>query len=146
MRPILLPTVPLAVLLGFALSGCSPPKPEVDETELNLRRIAQAYVLVISARGRPPKDVEQLKQQFKELGESRDPDTILRSPRDGQPFVIAFAVPLNEVSRNLVLAYEREGKDGKRYVLMAGHDIKELTDEEFAAADFVPGYRPDQPR
>lgn len=128
----------LICVLGLA--GCSESGPRTDDAELNLRRIVQAYEQ--ASFPRLPANVGDLKGQFKELGDKRDPEVILRSPRDGQPYVILFGRPLDSSNRTTILAYEKSGKDGKRYVVMLSRDIKLLTEEEFAAANFA-GPRPD---
>ena len=72
-----------------------------------------------------------------------DPDEILRSPRDGEPFVICYDVDvlgaLEWAQSTPVLAYERRG-DGSRWVLSIPGGIFLLDEEEFQQASFPPGH------
>ena len=122
-------------------AGCSGSGPKTEEAELNLRRIVQAYQLASEPHGNPPRDLESITRFFKELGDPREPDKILRSPRDGQPYVILFGAKL-EWGDGTILAYERDGKDGARYVATLSRDVKILNDAEFAQAQFVGGHKP----
>src|SRR4051794_2213988 len=102
---------PLLVFLGLMglVPGCARPRPQVEPSELNLRRIVQAYDLYCDRPGRVPRQESDLVRWFKELGDERDPQVILTSPRDGKPYVILFGVPLDPGERTTILAYEREG-------------------------------------
>jgi hypothetical protein len=69
-------------------------------------------------RGRPPKNEEQLRKFIEQMGpawmESHGVDSVdelFTSPRDGQPYVVLYGR-----RRSKVIAYEAEGKDGKRFV------------------------------
>ena len=146
MRGLLVFPLLILLVLVAALPGCAKREPPVDEGELNLRRIMQAYHFSMEPHGRPPRKVEDIKRQFKEIGETRDPDVILRSPRDGEPYVILFGHPFEALDRNTILAYEQKGKDGKRYVLTLSRDVKILSDEEFASARFAGDHKPAPPK
>jgi hypothetical protein len=127
----------------LGLAGCSskPEKPR-DPGEVNLRKIVQAYDLGEYHLHRPPRNEDELKRFLEGLGETGDLNEILHSPRDGQPYVILFGPPLDSDARDTVLAYEKTGADGKRYVVTLSRDIKVLTDQEFAGATFAKGHRP----
>lgn len=127
----------LAILLS-ASAGCSS-KPSadvaaVDETE-NLYKIERAYDAATKRLNRPPADVEQLKPFLREHG---DPDTILKSPRDGQPYVIIFNADIRKGFEMPppIVAHEKAGVNGKRYVLTV-MGVVSMSDEEFAKAKFV---------
>src|SRR5262245_45050551 len=127
----------VGLLVGLAAIGCSsratPSAAAVSETE-NLSKIERAYDKAIQKLGRPPADTEQLKPFLKEFG---DPDKILRSPRDGQPYVILYGVHIRKVKLEMpppIWAYEKNGVNGKRYVLTVMGAVP-MTDEEFAKAN-----------
>src|SRR5262249_53852929 len=143
------PDVPQCLLIlavvvgGLGPAGCSsgPAKPE-DPSMRNLRKIAQAYELANEMRGRPPRGGEELRGFLKELGEKGDSDQILRSPRDGQPYVIIFGATLDVAAPATVLAYEQHGAGGTRYVLTVARDVKQMGEDEFAKASFAKGHKP----
>jgi len=107
----------------------------------NLRQIGAAYVKALDKLERPPNNVEELKPFLKEFG---DPATILRSPDDGQDYKILWGVDVRTAKGPngvmTVLAYEKDGKDGKRYVLI-GRSVNHMTADEFRAAPFPPGHK-----
>jgi hypothetical protein len=94
-------------------------------------------------RHRPPRDANDLRRFFKELGVGGDPDQVLRSPRDGQPYVILFGAPLDATGAHTILAFERQGAEGRRYVLTVARGVKLLTQEEFDRAAFAQGHDPE---
>lgn len=124
------------IFLGLVvLAGCSGAVVNHgSKEEQNLRYIGRAYVQFTNKEGRPPADVEEIKPYLKEFGE---PDTILRSPVDGQSYVIAWNTPLARTPAGqpeILLAYEKNGARGRRFVLNAGMFIHAMTDEEFNKA------------
>ncbi len=130
------------VVVWFALSGCSSkPVKQEDPGAVNLRKISQAYDVADLKIGHPPRNEEELKRCFQEIGETGDPDPILRSPRDGEPYVILYGPALDSSARDVILAYEKNGADGKRYVLTLARRVQVMTDSEFAAAKFATAHR-----
>src|SRR5262249_34424127 len=126
----------LVVWLG--LTGCSSkPVKREDPGAVNLRKISQAYDVADLTIGHPPRSEDELKRCFKEIGETGDSDQILRSPRDGEPYVILYGPPLNSDARDIILAYEKNGAEGKRYVLTLARRVQIMTDSEFATAKFA---------
>jgi hypothetical protein len=135
-----------ALAIGSGSSGCSSPAAsEEDETTTDLRSIARAYDSVIGMRKKPPRSVDEIKQvlvDFHDVGWVGPPDDVLISSRDGQPYVIVLGVDLGaEISKD-VLAYEKNGAEGKRYVLLTSRDVMQMTDDEFAQATFAQGHKP----
>jgi hypothetical protein len=125
------------MLAAITLGGCSanaPPAPHFADTE-NLSKIERAYHADLQKLGRPPANADQLKPYLKEFG---DPDAILRSPRDGEPYVIIYGVDIRKPFSMPppIWLYEKHGADGKRYV-MTIMGMMCMTDEEFANAKFV---------
>ncbi|SRR5579875_430568 len=120
-------TVSLIVLV---LAGCSKDYTvtELPQGEKNLRIIFKAYTQAAYRLGHSPKNVEELKPFLKDYG---NPDELLISPNDGKPYVIVPDANLKKGSS--VLAFEREGKNGKRqYIALSSMTVQTATEEEFA--------------
>jgi|SRR5262245_20043629 len=122
--------------MPFAL-GCSKPLPQEDAAVVNLRKIVQAYDVAEYRLHRAPKSEEELRRFFAEAGATDDPDQYLRSPRDGQPYIVLYGTALDPNGRNTILAHEKDGVEGKRYVITLSRDVKLLTEDEFANAEFA---------
>lgn len=131
------------LLVLLFVSGCGrPPPPTVDETDLRLRRIVQAYDFYSQKKGQPPKKLQDLQPFLLELGEKREPGELAVSPRDGQAFVIRFGAPLDALDRKTILAYEKQGIEGVRYVLTVSREIRKIPDSEFRARPFALDHSP----
>jgi hypothetical protein len=135
-----------AVVIGSGSSGCSSPAAsDEDENTTDLRSIGRAYDAVIGMRNKPPRSVGEIKQvlvDFHDVGWVGPPDEVLISSRDGQPYVIILGADLGaEVSKD-VLAYEKKGAEGKRYVLLTSRDVLQMSEDEFAQATFAMGHKP----
>ncbi len=76
--------------------------------------------------------------------DSNLPADVLRSPIDGEPFVVHWYVDYLHLPPNddpfTVAAYEKNGVHGRRYVLFFPWRIERLSEEEFAKTTFPPGY------
>jgi uncharacterized lipoprotein len=133
----------LVLLLAIlALVGCSEaPKPKRDPAHYNLYRIAQAYER--ASVNHPPQSVEQIKKILRECYPPDEAESILRSPRDGEPYVIIAGSRFDVESDGIILVYERRGSEGKRQVLTTARRYALLTDEEFARATFANSHRPE---
>jgi len=91
----------------------------------------------LAKNGRPPANA---KEAWPFLQEQGDPETLLKSPVDGQPYVVLWGVnwptiPIKEMPPPIV-AYEKAGKGGTRYVYTV-MGVMPMTDEEFARAQFI---------
>jgi hypothetical protein len=130
--------IALFAIIVLGLDGCAKSTRRTEDPDTtNLRRLYQAFVMSDDRRNRGPKDMAELKHWLGELGEKITPDEMLISRRDGQPFVIFFGNRIRAEGGDTVLAYEKEGKEGKRFVLTLGGNVKSMTDEEFAKARFA---------
>ncbi len=136
----------LAILACAIAAGCSfGAKSSEDETTTDLRHIVRAYDLVLAEKRRPPRDVSELEKVLTELHEADlNPPAkeVLTSSRDGEPYVIIMGADLGATRSADILAYEKRGAEGKRYVLMMSYDVQQLTDQEFAQATFAMGHKP----
>jgi hypothetical protein len=138
----------LGLLCSWAvLAGCSSSSPttvlaRLDPTQEKLIKIKLAYSHFLSEKGTPPRSAEDLRPLLASGGDN--PDDILRSSRDAQPFVICWGVDINAklpwAKTVPVLAYEKEGVGGSRYVLTAVRSIGLMSEQEFREASFPPGH------
>ncbi|HLW68277.1 MAG TPA: hypothetical protein VKS79_23370 [Gemmataceae bacterium] len=135
----------LAVLLIAA--GCSPKPKGVQELQpvvKHLQAISGAYIKTTQTLGRPPKNAAELRPALQEAG---DPDQLLRSPGDGEEFVIVWGVDPRgpqaapKDGKLAVLIYEKKGTGGKHYVLQMPTMITTLTDDELKNAYFPGGHK-----
>src|SRR5262249_14836427 len=113
--------------------------PPPDAARENLSHIVEAYLKAHERLGRPPQKLDDLRPHLKA-------DDVLRSPHDGERYVIVWGVNLRtpqfEGASLPVFIYERKGKGGRRYVATTLLSTPVLTDEEFRQAQFALGHRP----
>ncbi len=134
------------ILACLAAAGCGSSGDvsvhQVTGSYQNLMAIGRAYFQATNRLDRPPLRTDDLMPELKKQG---DPAILLRSPDDGQDYKILWGVDGRKIrgpaSDYPVIAYEQQGKDGKRYVLQF-RQVAHLTDEEFKKAPFPPGHRP----
>ncbi|MGE3809277.1 MAG: hypothetical protein AB7K24_31825 [Gemmataceae bacterium] len=130
---------PIFCLLALFAAGCSNAPITVDvplePTHERLLRVAQAYQKANFELQRAPRDIQELKLT--------DPES-MRSPRDGEPFVVCWGFDLFQPAGNStpVLAYEKHGKDGRRFVINVMSAVRELNESEFQQATFPEGHEP----
>jgi hypothetical protein len=111
--------------------GSLAPSEFTPEAEAILH-VGQAYRDAYTALKRPPASVKDLKPYLAKFG---DPEKVLISPSDGQPYEITWGVvpgrPPQNIKISPFLLCEKKGKDGKRYVLDFTFRVRCLTEEEF---------------
>jgi hypothetical protein len=130
-----------AFLPCLLLAGCSresPPAYEPSDSEINLHKIARAYLRASDGLQHPPRNAGELRPYF----DGDDADSALRSPDDGAEYVILWGATTTDLlargsSQHPVLAYERVGKDGKRLVLQMPPQVTTMSAEELAKASFA---------
>lgn len=140
----------ILISLVFAAAGCGSSTPvagEVDVSRQNLQKIGVAYGRATAQLKRPPEKSDDLLPFLTSDTRPGDPLSVLRSPNDGENYVIVWGVDVRKLvmSRNkmrVVIAYEKRGKEGVRYVLRAPNHVVKVTDEQFKKASFPPGHRP----
>jgi hypothetical protein len=129
----------------------------------NLNTIGKAYATATDDLGHPPRDKGELSRYLKailaeeaqanERAESDEPvaakdvrtvEDVMRSESDGEEFVIHWGVDYRGPRgfKAPLLAYEKRGKDGRRYVLQGARTVRQVTNEEFAELPFPPGFNP----
>jgi len=127
-----------AIVCGVAL-GCgpkvAPPEPDAKVRLTKLLRLYQVYVQ--KNRKGPPNEsaLRDFGQKLspKERDEYRiddDLDGIFPSPRDNRKYVVRYNLKIHPASMRAV-AWEAEGKDGKRYVALSIGYVEEYSEETF---------------
>lgn len=138
MRPTL-SLLALALFL-FAGLGCSrgPVVGKVSKSYENLKAIGDAYLQATMKNNRPPQKKEDLLPYLKHYPA---PEEIFKSSEDGEEYVILWNVDFRKVNGMPILAYEKTGSRGQRYVLQL-RDVTLLPEDEFRKAPFPPGHQP----
>lgn len=130
----------MSILLIVMLAGCgSEDKPSTittDPTIIALDKLGGAYI-----RG-TPKTKAELLSIFKSCNH---PKELLISPSDGQEFIIVYSVELKGLkvtgAQLPIVAFEKTGKDGKRYALRGMNTVVQLTEAELKSSVFPEGYK-----
>jgi hypothetical protein len=136
---------PLALLVALAGCGSDTDVVKFSNAEQELTCVAMAYGDAHSKLGRGPKDAEELKPFLKTFG---DPDDLLVSPNDGQPYVIVWGVdpsrggPTDYKQMFPILAYEAAGSKGKRAVTDVRGRPMLIPSEDFSKLTFGGRHRP----
>jgi hypothetical protein len=132
----------MSILFIVMLVGCgSGDKPSTittDPTIIALDKLGGAYI-----RGTPPpKTKAELLAIFKSCNH---PKELLISPSDGQEFIIVYGVELKGLkvtgAQLPIVAFEKTGKDGKRYALRGMNTVVQLTEAELKSSVFPEGYK-----
>lgn len=143
-RARLLSTVALATALIVA-GGCSsqPEDRKIPEAGQNIRLVALAYQHAQTGLGRPPRSAAELRPYLAKLG---DPTTLLRSPNDGEDYVVVWGIDPKSLHPLATTAdapqqfpiwiHEAKGKDGLHWVF-EGRRVHVLTDEQFRVAEIA---------
>ncbi len=140
---------PLRCALGLLLTACAGCRPATDvvaltQAEQELTYIAVAYSEAHSQLGHGPKDAEELKPFLKDFG---DPDDLLISPNDEQPYVIVWGAnpgggPTAYQQMFPILAYEQKGARGKRAITDVRGRPLTIPEEDLPKLTFVGRHRP----
>src|SRR5690349_9665042 len=136
----------LGLLLAVVAAGCSgAATSSEDETTRDLRQISRAYDGILSWKNKPPRAVEEIRNFLADLhkdGQGGKPEDVLTSSRDGQPYVIVLGVDLGAKRSTDIFIYEKNGKDGLRYVMQTSREVRQITDADFKNAAFAKGHKP----
>lgn len=135
-------TIGTVAALGCSRGGAA--SGPMDPTWERLLTIGRAYRQFNTANKKPPKQPADLLPILKTLGVGEE---TFSSLRDGQPFVVGWGVDLTVppkwATSRPVLAYEKQGEQGKRYVLTTLANVELLTPEQFTQSSFPPGHAPE---
>ena len=111
-------------------------------TEADLLKIGGAYARATAKLGRPPTNRKEL---IPFLDPKLPASQIFRSPNDGEDFEIVWGVELRELKAQgndvPIVAYEKRGKEGKRYVLRGRSEALVMSEGELKSAVFPAGYK-----
>jgi hypothetical protein len=125
--------------------GCGSPPVKYDETTLKaadqFRKVAVAYNQA-AGRKRQVNSADDLKPFLKEHG---DPETLLVSPLDGKPIVVVPGVTPGAApgdDEEMIVAYEREGVNGKRMTVDVRGTVLIVSADDFAKIKFFGGHQP----
>ena len=134
---IFMSILPIVILAGCG-SGDKPSAITTDPTIISLDKLGGAYI-----RGTPPpKTKAELLAIFKSCNH---PKELLISPSDGQEFIIVYSVELKGLkvtgAQLPIVAFEKTGKDGKRYALRGMNTVVQLTEAELKSSVFPEGYK-----
>jgi hypothetical protein len=132
----------LALVVLAGLGGCSSSTHVVplSDSEKQLTSVAMAYQDAHGKLGRGPKDAEELKPFLKEFG---DPDQLLISPADKEPYVVIWGAdpsrgsPTDYQGMWQILAYEAKGQGGKRAVTDVRGRPMTVPESDFSKLKFV---------
>ncbi len=131
--PWLGPALVLALLPGCR--GEVKPR-EQSPAEVSLQKLAGAWTEFASGQGRPPADVDDLKDwarrrsvEFRIALGIEDVETAFVSPRDQQPYVL---VPPSDAAGgpDAIVACERSGVAGRRLVVNALGNVWEMSEAD----------------
>lgn len=151
------PALPALLLSGILLlSGCGSTSPEAlqEDTAASLRGLGQAYGQFTLAMGRPPQSEREFRAYLTKVKPGAA-EALLKSPRDGQPFVIVWGFDVRRQgagaeggnkqtaeAAGAIYIYERQGSAGQRFVLFTHGGVQLLTEAELRAARFVGSHQP----
>jgi hypothetical protein len=115
---------------------------ERNPTEERLYIIGKAYIQSCYRLERAPKDFEEIKPSI----EKEIPEDLLVSPNDKEKFVILWDNDFTKIfpgSKDpfTVGAYEKNGVNGIRYVLLFPLGIRKMDEEAFQNATFPKGHK-----
>jgi hypothetical protein len=135
--------VPL-LLLFFSAGGCSDPgRSNQAEESSSLKPLAAFYGKFVNQHGgkppgneaelkaflKEPKNAESLRLEFKVA----DVDAMFISPRDNQPYVVIYGTLSGPPGPGgaPVIAHEKTGVEGKRFVASALGAVEEVDEARF---------------
>ena len=141
-------SVAIVLLAGALVSAvsCGPNEvvTRIPEDHDRLKAIATVYAYACRDLGRPPKSSEELMPIFERAG-IKNPQDDLLSTRDGKPYVIIWGLDLEGqfLGSELPLAYEKDGHEGRRFMVTCCQALLEVAPEEFLVIDWPLGHEPE---
>jgi hypothetical protein len=124
----------------FGQVGCGPPaaKPEPD-AKVRLTKVLRLYQVYVDKNKKGPPNEQALREFGQKLSpKERDEyligdelDNIFTSPRDKQKYVVTYNLKLEPSGKTRAVAWEADGKDGKRFVALSVGYVEEYSEERF---------------
>jgi|SRR5262245_7414674 len=136
---------PLLLLVSLSACGSGPDVVRFSNAEQELTFVAMAYGDAHAKLGRGPKNSDELKPFLKTFG---DPDDLLISPNDGQPYVVVWGLdpsrggPTDYKQMFPILAYETTGSRGKRAVTDVRGRPMMIPQGDFSKLTFAGRHKP----
>ena len=135
----------IILLLALGCSDNNTQSSRAAQTS-HLRTLISLYNAASAKVGRPPANEAELRQFVQDNGAQvlarlniESVDELLKSERDGQPFVVGYAQQRKGSNPDIV-AYEQTGIDGKRQVGFRLGVIEEVDSQRFS--ELVPEVTP----
>ena len=139
-------TVVTILCSGLAITGCRDGRPPVAtgtdrETRIVMNALAVLYGEYMNVhRGRAPKNSDAFRKflasRTEELKQRKidNLDQLLKSPRDGQPFIVVYGkrIAPTDTPGTVWAAYEQTGIDGIRMAVRVRGGVDLLQPEQFA--------------
>ena len=131
----------LVVFCAF-LAGCSSHQANLEQEQSNLKPLALFYGQFQGQRGRPPASEAEFKEHLRSMTPQdfaawgvTDLDSIFVSSRDNQPYVVLYGDAAKNAPRgpadSPVIAYEKVGVGGKRFVASVLGAVEEVDEQRF---------------
>lgn len=134
------------VAAAILVAGCGQQAQSKKQQESRLKPLSLLYGQYMGQhRGQPPQNEAEFKK-FVETQKSfltqfgiTDPATLFISERDGQPYVVIYGKPAGPalLAGQPVIAYEKVGVGGKRFVASQLGAVEEVDEARFK--ELVPG-------
>ena len=143
------------LVVGVAVwlaAGCGGRTESEEREQSHLKPLAILYGQFVGEhQGRPPKDEQEFKQYVRSQSPEvlasfgiSDADTVFISSRDGQPYVVRYGNAAKTgppgPGGQPVIAYERTGVSGKRFVASSIGAVEEVDEARFK--ELVPNAAP----
>ncbi|MCR4410828.1 MAG: hypothetical protein NUV77_00210 [Thermoguttaceae bacterium] len=122
------------------IAGCGSRSASKKQQESNLKPLAILYGQYMGQnRGQPPASEAEFKKfvtaqgRFLKTFGVMDPASIFVSERDGQPYVIVYGKPAGPaaLAGQPVIAYEKVGVGGRRFVASQVGAVEEVDEAKF---------------
>ena len=132
------------VLLGgvaLCLASCSSNAPHEEPAKVHLAQLVVQYNQYVANHESKAPISEKALKQFMATTKVTDYEGLFVSPRDKQPYVVKYAISLRapvaakglgrgEDMPKIVVAYEKEGAGGKRWVAYSDGTTEEVGAEK----------------
>jgi hypothetical protein len=113
-----------------ALAGCGQ-RVHVGESipgREHLLALGGAYSKAAQSLGHAPQDLDEILPFMPT--KSADKASVLRSPDDGEEYVVYWGTDPVAVGYTPLIAHEKQGRSGKRYVLL-GRFVEHMSQDQF---------------
>jgi hypothetical protein len=134
----------VSVVCWFGVGGCSQDQ-SAEREQSNLKPLAVFYGRYVGQhRGRTPANEQEFRKFIDSMGKEHlasmqvnSIDELFISSRDKKPYVVLYGLVSqtgNELPSATVVAYEQEGKGGKRFIARLLGAVEEMDEAKFKQA------------